>query len=280
MPLEQVSTEHIFPLALGGSDEFTTLVHKAENQRLNAEIDSPLAASLFSAVARKRADARGHSGKEIRTPTVAASLKQTGQRLQLFFRPDETLGLWDPRLGTEITSERLLAEGLKLEYSENRFLRLRFTAKVVLGAGQRLFGESFASSHLQAELRLLANLTEGRGLEGRPPLKTKVWAWPFPPEAADEKTTALLGALAGDTQDSLLAVITRFAEGHFLFAVGVLGELAGCLFSPAEALELTSTRPEDLGLIYSFPQGRLRVRTVRGALEGLNASLSTAPREA
>lgn len=58
------SAEHIIPLSLGGSNDFTIPVGKEYNSKIGSDIDGDLANDFLVLFRRRNFDARGHSDKK------------------------------------------------------------------------------------------------------------------------------------------------------------------------------------------------------------------------
>lgn len=262
---EETNSEHIFPLTLGGKDDFTIQVSKKLNSLVNREIDEKLAHCFFLAVDRRKNNARGHRQTEIKAPRT----KSLGKRPTNFvFDTSDFLQPYNPRLKAIISSDEILQHGLKISIPFFPYLRLRFTAKVGLAAGYFVFGDEFRKSTAAHELRSLMHLYGGErhNQETIERLKSKIWAWPFPPPQGQENIHSHLETLSKHTKNSFVAFITSLQEDQILIVVGIFGNLAGCINCSADSINIPKDKEYDLGHVIILAEHQTRRISVRELL--------------
>lgn len=261
---EETNSEHIFPLTLGGKNDFTLQVSKEFNSLVNREIDEKLAHCFFLAVDRRKNNARGHRQTEIKAPRT----KSIGKTPTNFvFDTSGFLQPYNPRLKTIVSVDEILKHGLKISIPFYPYLRLRFAAKVGLAAGYFVFGDEFRSSIAAHELRSLMHLYgKYHNQEAIERLKSKMWTWSFPPQQGQEAIHALLEALSKHINNSFVAFITSLQKDQILIAVGIFGNLASCINCPADSINIPKDKEYDLGHIIILEAHQTRRISVRELL--------------
>ncbi|MBC8394954.1 MAG: hypothetical protein H8E17_20585 [Deltaproteobacteria bacterium] len=261
---EETNSEHIFPLTLGGKDDFTLQVSKELNSLVNREIDEKLAHCSFLAVDRRQHNAQGHRKTEIQ-PSRTKSL---GKRpVKFVFDTSGFLQPYNPRLKTIVSIDEILQHGLKVSIPFYPYLRLRFAAKVGLAAGYLVFGDGLRRSVIAHELRSLMHLYgERHNQEVIERLKSKVWAWPYLPPQEQKDIHALLETLSKHIKNSFVAFITCHQENQILIVVGIFGNLAGCIFCPTGLINIPKNNEYDLGHVIILAKHQTRRISVRELL--------------
>ncbi len=146
----ETSPEHIFPLSLGGDDQFVIPVDRSFNQKVGSEIDGKFSNEFL--MQKKRADfgTRGHSGKTPQPVIKNAKDLKTGRPIQVTMGKE--LKIWD-----SINRKQTSPYNRKFQVSVNVDidLPLRFLAKVALSGGYWVYGETFRKYAAHQELRLI-----------------------------------------------------------------------------------------------------------------------------
>lgn len=266
---EETNPEHIFPLTLGGKNDFTIRVSIELNSLVNREIDEKLAHCFFLAVDRRQNNAQGHRKSEIKPPRI----KSLGKRSTSFvFDTNGFLQPYNPRLKTLVSTDDILQYGLKISIPFYPYLRLRFAAKVGLAAGYFVFGDEFRRSIAAYELRSLMHLYgEYHNQEAIEQLRSKIWAWSFPPPEGQEIMHALLEKLSKHIKNSFVAFITSLQKDQILIVVGVFGNLAACINCPADSIKIPKDKEYDLGHVIILAEHQTRRVSVRELLMEISA---------
>ena len=141
--------DHIIPLSLGGKNGFCVWSDANFNSVIGSKVDGAVANDSLIMLARRDADARGHSGTEP-VPVWRKSILE-GRPVQVSF--GDEIKVWDARAKSYLDPKDFLDKPLESRWIYNPFARSRFTAKVALGAGYFVFGESFRAAADCGELR-------------------------------------------------------------------------------------------------------------------------------
>jgi hypothetical protein len=220
--------DHVIPLSLGGNDGFCVWSDRGFNSVIGSTVDGALANDALVMMARRDADARGHSGIEP-VPVWRKSIFE-GRPVQVSL--GDEIKVWDSRARRYLEPKDFLNIPMESRWIYNTFARSRFTAKVALGAGYFVFGQSFRSSADCGEFRrmLTADLTtfETTLVAHDPILKGR---WP----SADITAFRLMCEYLGRTTLIVLPMATGIA-----FHLGVLGMYVGSIFCLADVAKLSS----------------------------------------
>ena len=100
--------DHIIPLSLGGSDSFCVWSDRNFNSKVGSSIDGALANDALIVLARRDADARGHSGTEVLPTWKKTTLD--GRPVQVSW--GDEVKVWDARAKALGGTSSTLAAGL------------------------------------------------------------------------------------------------------------------------------------------------------------------------
>lgn len=136
---EKCNVEHIIPLSLGGSNDFTILVDKHLNSTVGNKVDGNFHSDPLMKMKLIKSSFRGHSGK---LPRLDLKKSKTidGKPIIVSFT-EKGLELFDPIKRKEIINIGSLQ--LKTEFMINPHIRIKFICKVALAAGFFVYGNTF-----------------------------------------------------------------------------------------------------------------------------------------
>lgn len=134
---ENLNLEHIIPKSLGGVDEFCIKVDTKKNSILGSNVDGKFANDPFVKLKLIKKDYKGHSKKEKVLKCINSSIDN--RPVTLTFKKSG-LELYDPISKKNITS---FPNEVKSSFIIHRDTRIKFIAKVALGAGYFILGENF-----------------------------------------------------------------------------------------------------------------------------------------
>ena len=236
---EDWNEEHIFPLSLGGHDDFTIDVDRKTNSELGSKIDGGLANDFLTLFDRDRASASGRSGRHPK-PVVKIARAKDGSPVQVSFGKDG-LEIFD--LPERALLPRHDARGRTVECKINldMTIEIRFTAKVALSAGYYAYGDTFRNHVEHSEFREIMNFDPPN-----PPVGSKARVYDnWHCEDEDEpryhiiKMATELGGCS--------SVIMMLGQDCFGVAVGVLGRFVGMINVPARSEHFPNTGEYRLG---------------------------------
>ena len=254
------SSEHIIPLALGGTGALRIRVDSAANSKVGSELDGRLADEFLWALRRTESGATGHSGKEPRAVIRHASYGEGDHRAQAIFHRKQGVRIWDVR-----KREYVRGEGqVRISTSMNVDLPVRFTAKVALAAGYFVHGDWFRQCVDHRQLREVMEL-DPRSLDlNKTPeelglahltLTVDKWMDPVAQDPASDALTAtrsLCSWLGGST------IVLMPGPGCFGVGVGLLGHYLAMVTVPADTAEAPNDGEYAWGHVLNVKSKKLR----------------------
>ncbi len=260
VPETEGNMDHIVPLALGGDNGFCVWSDTARNSEIGTQVDGKLANDFLVMLARRNADARGHS----RTPPIPVWKRTVleGQPVQLRLGLDK-FEAWDPRAKTTVHEEDIVGKTLESQLKIDRFASIRFAAKVALGGGYFVYGDAIRSAINCDELRWLVALD---------PVNAN--ADPKLDQLGVQICDRFHGdANGGSVDGSMWRLLTEFTGRSVLicvphdsaisFHVGVLGMFMASIICPAPSHDLPIEGDHDLGHVVLLGPGALERKSLR-----------------
>ena len=253
IPISRSNWEHIIPKSLGGINGFEIRVDKDFNSSIGSKIDGRLANDPFWKLQRTEQDVRGHSGK----PPIARFNTTYGKDkrkalVDLSQKPGAGIKFWDvlDRKYVKVPSE------FPISLSMNIDLPIRFVAKVALGSGYYVHGESFHGNVDHRQLRDVMNidpatldLTKIQAELDLDHLTLSVHNWFHEINSKSDPMWFII-ELCRSVKNSV--VIMAYGNGRFIVAVGLLGQYLGTVFVPANSEVLLSEVPDRFGNFFEI----------------------------
>lgn len=268
--------EHIFPLTLGGSDEFTIKVSKLSNSRVNRELDERLKSSFFLAVNRKKYEARGHRNKIVAPPKAKINVGLDGS-VVFKFDENDLLRLYSNKRRKLLDADDLKEEGVKFKIKEEILVGLKFTAKVALASGYFVYKDFFVDNAKISELRELMNYHgELHDEAAFSSLTSTGWYWPTPVRDEDHEMHAMFQCINEMFNCSFVALITSLVQDKIIFVVGILGHLTGVISCPANWDAFPESGDYDLGHVVVLKNKELQRMSFRSCLQKLELAINSA----
>ena len=147
--------EHIIPLSLGGKNGFTIKVSKNINSDLGSKLDGALNKDFLINSIRRKKGYKGHS-KTVPNFKVKATITGTNERVEIRYNGTENY-LYNPRTKKRFTEEEKRQVELNTIHPFDKSIRIRFIAKVILGAGHFIYGNEFKECIDHESLRRIMN---------------------------------------------------------------------------------------------------------------------------
>lgn len=132
----EANVEHIIPLSLGGSNEFTIMVSEKSNSYLGSKVDGKMTQDFLISMDRVKRDGKGYS-KKVPRVDVKSKLDNGNSAITSFTNDD--MKVFDPIKKKYIDVSHKIEMRTKLDLD----IRIKFTAKVALATGYYLFGDKF-----------------------------------------------------------------------------------------------------------------------------------------
>jgi hypothetical protein len=236
--------DHIIPLSLGGNNGFCVWSDEEFNSKVGSKVDGAVANDALIMLARRDADARGHSKSE--PVPVWKRTTFEGRPVQISW--GDEVKVWDPRARAYLDPKDFQNKPMESRWIYNTYARSKFTAKVALGGGYFVFGDSFRSMTDCNELRRMVsaeNLSQFQTtlVANDPVLKGH---WP-------EKMIGY--RLMCEFKKRTTLIVLPMAPG-IAFHLGVLGMYVGSIFCYGDVAKLS---PPDGEVIVLGPGAMERV---------------------
>ncbi len=234
---KSASNEHIIPISLGGLNGFTLPVDAEFNSKYGSEIDGKLANDFLILFRRRDHEARGHSNKAPFPITKRAHLDKTETPIRVSF-PESGLEIWDPIKKQQLDLDNLGEVTFSATFEIDMDVRLRFAAKVALGAGYLLYGDFFRNHVKHSELRLLMEI--GCKPDSRVDEKISLRMYDQFTEISpqDQANNTIVCGICSAVNGS--SVIIGHGPSNLVISVGILGKYIASVNVEAEmeSLEL------------------------------------------
>lgn len=253
-PASETTPEHIIPLALGGKNGFTIPVQRTFNAGLGHTIDAAIANDPILKMKRAKLDLRGHNSWPVKARWTK-TIDQNGNPLQVEI-DKKGLRVRDPKtkryLSNSETSSLVLSSNLKIDV----MARMPFSAKVALGTGYFLFGDTFRNYADHHELRDVIRPIDAISEEILRANKLHYLDPIFDPkkDRADVRHKAI--ELVLRSLGCAGVVFTR-GPGRLFFSIGLLGEWFSTVTVPADDYAFPHEDDFDLGHVVVLKPGGL-----------------------
>ncbi|TWC63178.1 hypothetical protein FB597_11124 [Herbaspirillum sp. SJZ099] len=251
----ETNCEHIIPLSLGGSNQFTIGVNAKFNAEVGSKVDGVLANDFLILSRRIALDARGHTKKKPIAISKKSTMGDQKSPVQVEFFSEDGLKVYDPIKRRNLTEEEVSGKTFTSSFTLHRFSRLRFAAKVALATGYFVFGEWFRQNVAHDELRTLMNLDSSPSPEDFEGFRIQVYDEFTQPSEADQQQFVMDEAFCRIVKGSCV----YFVPGpvNLGVTVGVLGEYLATLNIPAKTDEFPFSDENDLGHTVLLENGQM-----------------------
>jgi hypothetical protein len=267
--------EHIFPLALGGTDAFCIPVDRNLNSSVGSSLDGAIANDTLVMFRRRHFNAVGHSKKPPVVSWTKARIKKTNQPVQVTLPKTGPIQIFDPIQGKPYNSGEdqsvEFTATFKLAYRE----RLKFSAKVSLAGGLFIYGDYFKLNVNHYELRQIMNMSNTPTLEDVQHLQTRCYDEFSQPSPGDADEFYLQKSLCELANGSCL--ITIPGPRNIGFTVGVLGKFMAHLNVPANTDSYPHSDSNDLGHVILIRDKQLLRFSYRAFLQEIQKTLLDSP---
>lgn len=271
VPASHGNSDHIIPLSLGGLNGFETWSDADYNSKIGSKVDGAIANDFLVMLARRNADARGHSDK----PPVPVWKRSTldGRPIQITLGRDKVEG-WDARARTPIPEEQLAGRPIESTHRIDRFAAMRFAAKVSLGAAYFIYEDVIRTALDGTDLRKLIALDpEAARVDPTLIPSTITVCDRFHPDANGANSDAgMFRALCEFTGRSTFIAVPH--EDSISFHIGVVGMFVASLICPADTSLLPNDGDHDLGHAILLAPGTIERVSLRQLALWLDRAIS------
>lgn len=254
LSIEEVSNEHIVPLALGGVDAFSLPVCRHFNSAVGSAIDGAMANDFLVAMERSRYDARGHSGRKPTAHVKHARFGLAERPAQAHFSVKEGLRVWDAVERRDLSAAEIAGATITFQTVIDVDLRLKFVAKVALAAGYLVYGDTFKENVQHRELRGVMNQKKGESLAQYRDFTIRADDPLLTPEPG--LGLEIVRGVCGAVKGSIVMLIPSAAS--LMVAVGVLGKYVGMLNVAANTTGFPNSGAYSWGQVVVLSQGRMQ----------------------
>ena len=264
--------DHVFPLALGGKNEFVVWSDRRRNSEIGSEVDGALSKDPFIVLALRDSGVRGHGKQSVEPRWRKVSME--GRPMQVTLGKDK-ITVWDARERRDLDEAEVVGKELKAELRVGHHTALRFVAKAALGGGYFVYGDEFRRAVDCERLREIVALDPTK-VERDSELMSS--AIKFCDRFHSDSRTgegAMYRALCEGMTRSMFIVVPHHAAVSF--HVGVVGRFIGSLVVPADTERLPIDGEHDLGHIVVLGPGEMERVSFRDLLRDWRAAFGLAP---
>lgn len=254
LSLDEVNNEHIVPLSLGGANAFVIPVCRRFNSEVGSSIDGAMTKDFLVAIERTRYDARGHSGRKPTLHVKRAKLGVSGRPAQVHMSVRDGLRIWDAVEGRDLSPAETAGATIAFQTIIDLDLRLKFTAKVALGAGYAVYGDVFKDHVQHHDLRGVMNQKKDESVDQYRDFMIRADDPLLTPEPKPGSQLEIVRGVCNSIKGSIVMLIPS-AEA-LMVAVGILGKYVGMLNVAAETTRFPNSGPYAWGHVVVLMQGR------------------------
>ena len=235
--------DHIFPLSLGGKNQFQVWSDKHSNSRIGTEVDGAMVSDPLIELALRESGVTGHRNKP-RIPRWRNSTLN-GEPVQVTLQQNAVI-VWDAKQNRELSEEEFVDQDMTSKLRIGRHTCLRFVAKAALAGGYFLYGNEFRNAVDCSHLRSLVFLNIDRTKSDNTFKNCRIrFCDRFHPDSRDLSTAGLYREVCERIRRSLFIVIPH--QSSISFHVGVVGTYVGSMTVRANTVGLPADGEHDLG---------------------------------
>jgi hypothetical protein len=236
--------DHIYPLSCGGADEFVIWSDEQTNSVIGSQVDGAITKDPLVSFALRNSGVTGLSNKQHISRWRHVSLED-GRPAQVTWGVDEVI-VWDARAKRALNEAEVAGMKMSAKLRIEKHAALRFLAKVALGGGYFLYGDTFRTAVDCKQLRELIFLDLDRIRKSGVLGKSEIAVCDrFHPDAQDGGKALLYRKLCEGTDRSIFIATPHHTS--ITFHVGIVGMYMGSIIVPAVTDNLPIDGEHDLG---------------------------------
>lgn len=261
--------DHVIPLSLGGTNQFVVWADASYNSVVGSVVDGPVTKDLLIAPSLMVAGVKGHSKK----PAVPRWRKATidGRPAQATLTT-EGFKIWDAKAGRELDDTEISGTELTLSFSIGAFTALRFLAKVALGGGYFVYGDSIREAIDCDALRKIIMLDVEAAKQDRKLLTSGVQVCDRFHEDSQPGGAGYLYRVACEGLNRSIFITQPFQNG-VAFHVGITGTFLGTIFLPGDTSRLPAEGEHEHGHVVLLAPGSMERYSLLEVLTDLRKTL-------
>lgn len=254
--------DHIFPLALGGKNQFCIWSDKQCNSQIGTQVDGAMAADPLIELALRNSGVTGQRNR-IRTPRWRRS-QLDGTPVQVTLGA-ERITVWDAKLNRDLTQEEIGGRSITTTLHIGLYTCLRFVAKAALAGGYFLYGDKFTTALDCDQLRSLVFLGSDHDEIKRTFENCEIrFCDRFHPDSNPTSEARIYQTITKSLQRSMFITIPH--PSSISFHVGVVGVYIGSMSIPAATDQLPFDEEHDLGHCIVLGPGDMQRLSCRALL--------------
>jgi hypothetical protein len=244
VPQECGNYDHVYPLSLGGTNQFTIWSDIEKNSLIGSEVDGKLVNDPLLGPALQESGVRGH-GRKAHVPRWRNTTMDDGRPVQVTLGK-EKITVWDARQRRDLEENDVVGRQMTTRLQVGKHTALRFLAKAALGGGYFIYGDAFRNAVNCDDLREIVFLdVEQSRTKGRLQHSKISVCDRFHPDSIGNGPGVIYRALCEGTKRSLFISIPH--HDSISFHVGVVGYFIGSIIIPASTNGLPIDGEHDLG---------------------------------
>ena len=255
--------DHIFPLSLGGKNQFQIWSDKQCNSQIGSQVDGALVSDPLVELALRNSGVTGRRNK-IRMPRWRNSTLN-GEPIQVNLGMDK-VSVWSAKENRMLKAEEVVGQKINTTLKIGSHTCLRFVAKVVLAGGYFVYGEDFLNATNCDHLRTLIFLDPEREKRENTLEDCEIkYCDRFHPDSKDPSAAGVYRSLSESIGRSIFISIPH--ESSISFHIGVVGQYIGSMIVPAKTTYLPKEGDHDLGHCIILGPGIMERTSHRAILE-------------
>lgn len=255
-------------MSLGGSNELVIRVRKETHNRIASPIDGKLANDFLVQLLRKKDEAKGHSKKPAAATAKNSKIVSSDSPIQVNFTKNGIV-LYDPKSKKHIYPNEYDKIGPVSNLRLDRFIRLRFAAKALLGAGYFTYGDIFRHKADHYSLRETMNRTI-LTIEDLPPeLLGFCDQFVVSEEECEIKFAQVMNLISSYVRSS--CVVFWPGSRNIVGAVGLFGTFIARINFSAEAKHFLNEGIHNRGHVIYFRERKLARRSFDDIVQEIGA---------
>ena len=243
VPDTEGSWDHVFPLALGGKNQFTVWSDNYSNSIIGSKVDAPVAKDVVVELALHKSGVQGHRAKRHGPRWRRVSME--GNPIQVTWASDQ-IRVWDLKCRRELADDDIAGKSMEAIFHLRPNSLHRFLAKIALGGGYLIYGNDFIDAVNCNPLRSLMflDMEEARRDEHLTNSEIKICDR-FHPDSRSPVSGGIFRILCESIGRTILISTPQY--DCISFHVGVVGVFLGSIIVPAKTESLPIDGDHDLG---------------------------------
>lgn len=267
--------DHVYPLSLGGTNDFVVWADRDKNSIMGSQVDGAVVNDPLVEFALRDSGVKGH-GKNAREPRWKKTTMEDGSPVQVTFGSEE-ITVWNARDRREMNEAEVLGEQFTSKVKIGKHTALRFLAKAALGGGYFLYKDAFRNGAKCDELRELVFLDiEKIKQQGTLNNSGITVCDRFHPDglAGGSAQAQMYRALCEGLSRSIFIAVPHHES--ISFHVGVVGVYIGSIVVPANTAALPNDGDHDVGHAMILAPGKTERLSLRALAQDFYENVNSA----